>query len=495
MNLTPTHLLAILPLILTGMTVMAVMLATAWRRCHAVSATLTFVGLALALAATVWVGAGGVLPKGAQALSVTPVMVVDRYALIFTGLVLVGGLVCTLLGKTYFDRFDDHCDEYYLLMMCSVMGAIVLVSSVHMASLLVGLELMSVPLYGLAAFAFRRRHSLEAGIKYLVLSALATAFLLFGMALLYAVSGTLRFEAIGAHSSLLGSRWVVAAVGMMVIGLAFKLSVIPFHLWTPDVYEGAPMPVTAFLATVSKVAVFAALLRFITAVPVNRDVLYQVLSGLAVLSMLGGNLLALMQNNLKRIMGYSSIAHLGYLMIVVVAMGWQRHATVSSAEAAALYLSTYMLTALGAFSIMTLVTSPYGATDGPGTDRAQLYHYRGLFWRHPYQAAGLSLMMISLAGIPLTAGFVGKFYVVSVAVDSHLWWLAMVLVLGSAIGLYYYLRVMITLFLPERAEDDQPGMVRLTGASCALVSAFVITTVVWILGLYPTPLMNAVGTF
>lgn len=491
MNLTSTHLLAISPLILTGLTVMAVMLVTAWRRCHAVSAAMTFIGLGLALAATVGVGVSHVLPSGTHSLAVTPVMVVDHYSLIFMGLVLVGGMVCTLLGKTYLSRFDDHRDEFYMLLTCSVLGALMLVSSVHMASLFVGLELMSVPLYGLTAFAYRQHTSLEAGIKYMVLSAMATAFLLFGMALLYAISGTLRFEEMGEYASLLGSRWVVVAVGMMVIGLAFKLSVMPFHLWTPDVYEGAPMPVTAFLATVSKVAVFAALLRFMMVAPVDRSVLYQVLGGLAVLSMLGGNLLALLQNNLKRIMGYSSIAHMGYLMIVLVAIGWRgQHTAVSSTEAATLYLGTYVLTALGAFSVMTLVTGPYH-----GHDSAQLYHYRGLFWRHPYQAAGLSLMMISMAGIPLTAGFVGKFYVVSVAIDSHLWWLALALVLGSAIGLYYYLRVMITLFLPERHEDDGSGRVPLTGISCALVSAFIITTVVWFLGLYPTPLMNLVGTF
>lgn len=489
MNLTSTHLLAILPLIITGSTVMIVMLVTAWRRNHTVSAALTAIGLALAFVALLWVGFGNVLPHDTRSLLVTPVMVVDRYSLIFTGMVLVGGFFCTLLGKTYFNRFDDHSDEFYMLLACSVMGAIVLVSSVHMAALFVGLELMSVPLYGMAAFAYRNRNSLEAGIKYMVLSALATAFLLFGMALLYAISGSLQFNEIGAQPALLGSRWTTIAVGMMVVGLAFKLSVIPFHLWTPDVYEGAPMPVTAFLATVSKVAVFAALLRFMMTAPVDRDILYKVLSGLAILSMLGGNLLALLQNNLKRIMGFSSIAHLGYLMIVVVAIGWEGTSAVSSAEAAALYLGTYMLTVLGAFAVMTLVTSPY-----EGMDYAQLYHYRGLFWHHPYQAAGLSLMMISMAGIPLTAGFIGKFYVVSVAIDSHLWWLAMTLVLGSAIGLYYYLRVMITLFLPERTEDEASGAERLKGTSCALVTAFIVTTVVWILGLYPTPLINLVGT-
>lgn len=490
MNLTSTHLLAISPLIITGLTVMVVMLATAWRRSHAVSASLTAIGLALALVATLWVGFGSVLPHSTRALQVTPVMVVDRYSLIFTGMVLVGGFFCTLLGKTYFDRFDDHPDEFYMLLACSVMGAILLVSSVHMGALFMGLELMSVPLYGMTAFVYRNRNSLEAGIKYMVLSALATTFLLFGMALLYAISGTMQFSDIGSAPALLSSRWTTIAIGMMFVGLAFKLSVIPFHLWTPDVYEGAPMPVAAFLATVSKVAVFAALLRFMMTAPVDRDILYKVLSGLAILSMLGGNLLALLQSNLKRIMGYSSIAHLGYLMIVVVAIGWRGTSAVSSAEAAALYLGTYMLTALGAFAVMTLVTSPY-----EGTDYAQLYHYRGLFWRHPYQAAGLSLMMISMAGIPLTAGFVGKFYVVSVAIDSHLWWLAMTLVLGSAIGLYYYLRVMITLFLPERTEEEQASGERLNGVSCALVTAFIVTTVVWVLGLYPTPLMNLVGTF
>lgn len=487
MNLTSTHLLAISPLIIVGLTVMVVMLAVAWRRCHAASATLTFLGLGAALAATIWIGMGGLLPAGDHpALMVTPLVQVDHYSLIFSGMALIGGMGCTLLGKTYFDRFDDHREEYYMLLACSVMGAMLLASSVHLASLFVGLELMSVALYGMAAYSYRQRVSLEAGIKYMVLSAVATAFLLFGMALLYAACGTLSFFDLGHHFGTVGGHWIAIGVALMVIGLGFKLSIVPFHLWTPDVYEGAPMPVTAFLATVSKIGVFAVLLRFFLIAPVDRDMLYTIMGVLAVLSMIGGNLLALRQHNLKRIMGYSSIAHLGYLMTVIVALQYGGNLHVSSAEAAIIYLFTYMLTSLGAFSIMTLVSCPW-----EGQDAGNLYNYRGLFWRHPYQAAGMSLMMISMAGIPLTAGFVGKFYIVSVGVDVRLWWLVGALVLGSAIGLYYYLRVMITLFLSER-HDEGYTTGTLKGSSCALVMAFVVTTVVWLIGLYPTPLIDLV---
>lgn len=487
MNLTSTHLLAISPLIIVGLTVMVVMLAVAWRRCHAATAALTLLGLGAALAATLWLAIGNVLPGGDHPLlMVTPLVQIDLYSLIFTGMVLIGGMGCTLLGKTYFDRFNDHREEYYLLLACSVMGAMLLVSSVHLASMFVGLELMSVALYGMTAYAYRQRVSLEAGIKYMVLSAVATAFLLFGMALLYAACGTLSFAELGHHFGHVGGHWVSIGVAMMVIGLGFKLSIVPFHLWTPDVYEGAPMPVTAFLATVSKVGVFAALLRFFMVAPIDRDMLYTIMAVMGVLSMVGGNLLALRQHNLKRIMGYSSIAHLGYLMTVIVALQYGGDQHISSAEAAILYLFTYMLTSLGAFAIMTLVSCPW-----EGHDAGNLYHYRGLFWRHPYQAAGMSLMMISMAGIPLTAGFVGKFYIASVGVDVRLWWMVGALVLGSAIGLYYYLRVMITLFLSERNEEGYTTGT-LKGSSCALAMAFIVTTVVWLIGLYPAPLIDLV---
>src|SRR5690606_13704606 len=227
--------------------------------------------------------------------------------------------------------------------------------------------------------------------------------------------------------------------GMMLIGLAFKLSLVPFHIWTPDVYEGAPAPVSAFLATAAKVAVFVVLLRLYQVSPAAAGGwLNDLLAVIAIGSILFGNLLALMQSNLKRLLGYSSIAHLGYLVIALIASKGL------AVEAVGVYLVTYVLTTIGAFGVVTLMSTPF-----KGRDAHALYEYRGLFSRRPYLTAVLTVMMLSLAGIPLTAGFIGKFYIIAAGVESQLWWLLGALILGSAIGLYYYLRVMVTLYLVE----------------------------------------------
>lgn len=509
--MTLDFLTAISPLLALSVAVLVTMLLTARARGVSQSAWAMGMGYLAAMACVVWL-AGWVLPSAVgHHLHVGALLQIDRYGLVFAGMALIGGFVCNWLGLTYLAKLPEQGDEFFMLIGCSTMGAVLLAFSVHMASLFVGLELMSVPLYGLAAYLFFNRLSMEAGIKYLVLSAMATCFLLFGMAVLYAASGTLSLNEL-VHSTMARSMlgwtilghvgehpavsWVLLAIAMMVIGLGFKLSIVPFHFWTPDVYEGAPMPVTAFLATVSKLAVFSVLLRVVLDIPFIEPRFFTLLSVLAVFSMLGGNLLALFQKNIKRILGYSSIAHLGYLMITLVAAGGMNQGgMVDIGESIALYLGVYMLTALGTFCVMTQVSSPWHERDA-----ARLDDYRGLFWSHPYQAASLSLMMISMAGVPLTAGFIGKLYVASVAMDAHLWVMMASLVLGSAIGLYYYLRVMVVMFLPARHSPVAmlPAPPALTGGgvtSAALLCGIVITLITWVVGLYPTPLMALIGHF
>ncbi|ANF56740.1 NADH-quinone oxidoreductase subunit NuoN [Halotalea alkalilenta] len=504
MNLTLTHLFAILPLIIVGITVVVVMLSAAWRRHHFLNATLTVIGLNLALASVVWVyfaGQGAVAPDLANSAVgfpslVTPLVMIDGYALFYMALILVAALACSTLANAYLEGLDEHREEFYLLLLSSTMGAMLLVSSIHMASLFLGLELMSVALYGMAAYTFKRRVSLESGIKYMVLSAVASSFLLFGMALLYAAYGTLEFASLGLRLVFEDSVgiWTLIGVGMMVIGLGFKLSIVPFHMWTPDVYEGAPAPVSAFLATVSKVAVFAVLVRFMIMSPTFDTKLHTVIAVLAALSMIVGNLLALGQTNLKRLLGYSSIAHLGYLLSAVVALragvtdgGGELSLTGQLVlETSGIYLVTYVLTTLGAFGVVTLVSSP-----SRGQDVAQLHHFRGLFWRRPYLAVILTFMMLSLAGIPMTAGFIGKFYVLALNMNEELWWLAGAVVLGSAIGLYYYLRVMVSLYLAEPGEiqrDAAHDWGQRSGGVMVLIAALLTL----LLGIYPQPLIDLV---
>jgi NADH-quinone oxidoreductase subunit N len=482
MELTTQHFIALLPLLVTSATIVVVMLAIAWKRNHAWTFILSILGLNLALLSII--PAASVTP-----IQVTPLLLVDKFACYYMALVLAATLACTTLIHAYLGGesgklgYPGNREELYLLMLLSAAGGLVLVSAQHLAGLFIGLELLSVPTYGMIAYAFFNKRSLEAGIKYMVLSAAGSAFLLFGMALLYAESGSLSFAGIGAKLAANGLPSLIAqvAVGMMLIGLAFKLSLVPFHLWTPDVYEGAPAPVAAFLATASKVAVFAVLLRLYQISPVTAGGwLEGMLSALAIASILFGNLLALLQSNLKRLLGYSSIAHFGYLLIALIASKGLAE------EAIGVYLATYVLTSLGAFGVITLMSTPYS-----GRDADALYEYRGLFWHRPYLTAVLTVMMLSLAGIPLTAGFIGKFYVVATGVQSQQWWLLGALILGSAIGVFYYLRVMVTLFLvePNLKRHDAPFN---WGQRTGGIMLLFVALLAFFLGVYPQPLLELV---
>ena len=481
MELTTQHLIALLPLLVTCATIVVVMLAIAWRRHHSQTFVLSVVGLNLALLSII--PALKVAP-----LAVTGLLQIDSYACFYIGLILAATLACVTLAHAYLGGegdsgpgFPGNREEFYLLILLAAAGGIVLVSAQHLAGLFIGLELLSVPVYGLVAYAFFNKRSLEAGIKYMVLSAAGSAFLLFGMALLYADAGTLSFAGLGSKLSASGqlSQLVHLGVGMMLVGLAFKLSMVPFHLWTPDVYEGAPAPVAAFLATASKVAVFAVLLRLYQLSPaLAGGWLSDLLSLIAIASILVGNLLALTQTNIKRLLGYSSIAHFGYLLVALIASNGL------AVEAIGVYLTTYVLTSLGAFGVVTLMSTPYH-----GRDCDALYEYRGLFWRRPTLTAVMTLMMLSLAGIPLTAGFIGKFYVIAVGVEAHLWWLLGSLIIGSAIGVFYYLRVMVTLFLvaPGLHRHDAPEN---WGQRTGGLMLMAIAALTLLLGVYPQPLLE-----
>lgn len=480
MELTSQHFLALAPLLITSVTIVVVMLAIAWRRNHSQTFLLSCAGLNLALLS--------ILPVlKITPLSVTALLQVDDFACLYMALILIATLACVTLAHAYLgdggSGYPHNREELYLLILLAAAGGLVLVCAQQLAALFIGLELLSVPVYGLVAYAYFNKRSLEAGIKYMVLSAAGSAFLLFGMALLYADAGTLSFSGIGAALAASGMPSLLAqlGLGMMLVGLAFKLSLVPFHLWTPDVYEGAPAPVAAFLATASKVAVFAVIVRLFQLSPAaSSGVLNNVLSLIAIASILVGNLLALNQTNLKRLLGYSSIAHFGYLLIALVASKGL------AVEAIGVYLATYVITSLGAFGVITLMSSPYN-----GRDADALYEYRGLFWRRPYLTAVLTVMMLSLAGIPLTAGFIGKFYIMAAGVESGLWWLVGALVLGSAISLFYYLRVMVTLYLMEpnlRRHDAPLNWEQRTGG----VMLLAIAILAFVLGVYPQPLVDLV---
>ena len=478
MTITPQQLIALLPMLIVGLTVVVVMLSIAWRRNHFVNATLAVVGLNLALFSLYFVGQAG-------PMDVTPLLRVDGFSMLYTGLVILASLATCTFAYPWLETYPDNREEFYLLVLIAALGGIVLASANHLASMFIGIELISLPLFGLVGYAFQQKRSLEASIKYTIMSAVASSFLLFGMALLYADSGNLGFVALGhsLNDNMLHQPLLLAGLGMMIVGLGFKLSLVPFHLWTPDVYQGAPAPVSTFLATASKIAIFGVVMRlFLYAPAADSEAVRLVLAIIAVASILFGNLMAISQSNIKRLLGYSSIAHLGYLLVALIAI--QTHQL--SLEAVGVYLAGYLFSSLGAFGVVSLMSSPYR-----GPDADSLYSYRGLFWHRPILSAVMTVMMLSLAGIPMTLGFIGKFYVIAVGVSANLWWLTGAVVVGSAIGLYYYLRVTVSLYLtpPELLQRDTPANWAFTaGGVVVLISAILVL----LLGIYPQPLISLV---
>jgi NADH-quinone oxidoreductase subunit N len=467
---------ALSPLMIVSATAVLLMLSIAIRRNHRAAAVISLIGLAAAL---------GSLPFASSAAprQVTAFLILDFYSFLYMAILLTATAFVFLFGYDYLNRRPEHREEFYLLVLLATTGAMVLAASSNFASFFLGLELLSVALYALIAYIRTERVAIEAGIKYLVLAASSSSVLLFGLALIYSESGSMalsQFTAITRSTGQASSVLLLAGLMLTLTGIGFKLAVVPFHLWTPDVYEGAPLPVTAFIATVSKGGMFALFLRWFQ--PQGEELAGPpglVLSIIAIASMLTGNLLALRQTNVKRILAYSSIAHMGYLLVALLAGG------TLGAPAATYYLTAYLVTILGAFGTMTILS-------GTRREAASLDSYQGLFWRRPLVAAAFTTMILSLAGIPLTAGFLGKFYVVTAGAAQSRWVLLFTLVVSSTIGLFYYLRILVVMYAQpaEHVTIGDPGTLPLPiPATLALA---VLTGLVFLLGVYPALFWNII---
>ena len=469
MNATGT--LALLPLLLISGASVVVMLGIAARRSHALTAGLTIAGLAAAFV-SIFVAAAAV-PR-----QVASLLLVDSYALFYIGLIVASAAVVAVLSYQYLERHDGHREELYLLLLLATLGCSVLVTSIHFVSFLLGLEILSVSLYAMTAYFRDRKQGLEAGIKYLILASASAAFLLLGMALIYAATGTMAFSRLRELSpdrSILGL--LLPGIALTVTGIGFKLGVVPFHLWTPDVYEGAPAPVTAFVATASKSAIVALLLRYLpSGVPQYRPIFW-IFYAISIASMCAGNILALRQTRVKRVLAYSSIAHFGYILVAFLAGATLANAAVS------FYLVAYTVTLLMAFGIVTVLSGPEG-------DASDLEDYRGLFWRRPVIASIFTIALLSLAGIPSTMGFLAKFYVLAAGAASSAWPLIIVLAVTSAAALCYYLRIVVTLY---SAPPERPTLVPTLARGGAFLLGTLTVLLIWA-GLYPAPLHDLIRT-
>lgn len=402
-----------------------------------------------------------------------PLLTIDNFGIMFMGIILVTAILITVLSYEYLRVQFGEREEYFIIMLVAVLGASILVIAEHFISFFLGLEILSISLYVLTAYLKWRDHCIEAGVKFLVVSSISTAFLLFGMGLIYASEGTMSFREIVTSGNTLLSPVFLVGFGMMMVAIGFKLALVPFHLWAADVYHGAPMPATVFVATISKGAVLALALRlFLDMGASGNKTLVTIISVISIVTMFTGNFLALTQNNIKRLLAYSSIAHLGYLLITLLS-------GTAGTGAAIFYLAAYIVTTLAAFSVLS-------ALSVCERDADHIDDIQGLFRKNPWLAMVLTLSLMSLAGIPLTAGFMSKFYLVLSGAGAGLWILAASLVVNSVISLYYYLRLVRIMFTEPLPAEKLPVPV---GINFVLAVAF---AGILILGILPSFMLELI---
>ena len=411
---------------------------------------------------------------GVDTVASRGLLAIDGFALFFKVVFLLAAVVTVLMSPAYLRIEKVPTGEYYFLILCATLGMMFMASGVDLITLFIGLETMAVSFYVLVGFLKPNQRSNEAGVKYYLLGAFSTGILLYGMSLLYGVSGSTNLHdiAVAVESQQPGGIMILAVI-LVVAGIGFKIAAVPFHMWAPDVYEGAPTPVTAYLSVGSKAAAFAMLLRlFVEGLPTISADWQFFFSWLAVLTMTVGNIAALTQSNIKRMLAYSSIAHSGYVLIGIVAgtsRGW---------TAAMVYLFVYLFMQLGAFAIVTMLRRRDVVGD-------ELKDLSGLYFRRPIAAIAMLVFMLSLGGIPPTAGFMGKVWIFGAAIEQGYVWLAVIGVVNSAISLFYYIRVVVFMWIKDEIIGSEIAI------GPAMATALVVTMAgSLILGLYPQPLFE-----
>ncbi|MEY4926052.1 MAG: hypothetical protein RI894_488, partial [Bacteroidota bacterium] len=400
------------------------------------------------------------------------------YTQAFLGVVLVIAFLLVLLADKFLKTYDVHTPEVFALMLFSLAGSVAMLGFGNLAMLFLGVELLSIPMYILAGSDKRNLLSNEASLKYFLMGAFASAFLLFGIALIYGASGTFDLAELGqyvqANTTSLPAMFL-AGIVLIIIAFGFKVSAAPFHFWAPDVYDGAPTIVTMFMATIVKIAAFGTFLKlFMTAFAPIAGSYSLVLAALSAMTMTIGNLSAIFQNSFKRMMAYSGVAHAGYLLLGLLV------ATKAASSAVLFYGLSYGVATVAAFAVLLLV---FYKTDSEDTDA-----FKGLATKNPLLAIAATISMLSLAGIPPTAGFFGKYYLFSLTINSGYTWLAVIGILNSLISVYYYLRVVIFMYTGQPKDDkalEIPVLYSLVIGICTLLAI--------VFGLAPSLLMDVLG--
>src|SRR6266403_3631551 len=440
----------------------------------------TFLGLVGALGGTVF----SIVSAWNYGPGFSGLILSDAFSLFFHLLLGTIAFLVVLAAESYLETENLDSPEFLALVLFATAGMGVLASAQELLTAFIGLEMSSISSYILAGYRRDALKSSESALKYFLLGSFATAFFLFGIALVYGATGTTRLDMmIDADAA---GTLLKLGLSMILIGLGFKVAAAPFQIWTPDVYEGAPTPVTALFSAGPKAAAFALLLRIFATVPAATHFWFWAFWALAALTMFAGNLGALVQTNVKRLLAYSSIAHAGYILVAfaaVTSMARGGSAEATPAYAAVLfYLLSYALMKLGAFTIVSQL-------GGTGEKHLSLDDYAGLSQRQPFVAAALSVYLLSLLGLPVTAGFFGKFYIFKAAVNSHLLWLAVLMAINSIIGSYYYLRVIVVMYMRESSAEAASAAPVGFPLTVSFVLAFTVAGTLYF-GLFPNQVLN-----
>ncbi|WP_009874122.1 NADH-quinone oxidoreductase subunit N [Buchnera aphidicola] len=476
------QLTALLPLLIIMLTVITVILSISYNRNHFFVAVFSILGLIFALCSLYFLIE--IIP-----INVSILFHFNSNAILYIGMILISSICTCIFAYPWLLKYPFNKEEFYLLVIISTLGAISLTISHHMASFFINIELISLPMFGLIAYSRYQKYSLESSLKYIILSGVSSSFLLFGIAWVYSISGGLDFLSIHKSFNFASEKEILVVlfgISMILLSLFFKLSIVPFHLWTPDIYQGSPTSVLSFFSTAGKISVFSVLLNFLSYFS-NSDnkVIYFILSLIIILSILVGNLMALFQKDIKRFLGYTSISQIGYLLIVLLVS----HKNYSfSLEASAIYLCGYLFSNIACLGIVNLIS-----TSHINNNASSIHSYRGLFWSHPLLSSVLTLVLISSAGIPMTLGFIGKFYILSIVMIEHLWIIGFAFLIGSLLGLYCYLRIILNLYLHpsklfKRDLNIPLNWVYTPSGIVICISGIILLA----LGIYPNPLIGLI---
>jgi len=461
------------------LTIIITTFTVALKRINSLTAILSIIGIIGSFIALIFI-------KNIVPINISVLFYLDKISIFYAEMIVFASFCTFIFSYTWIAKLSSNKEEFYLLLLVSTLGALVLVFSDHIMTFLVGLELLSLPLIALINFSSGTIQSLKAALKYAMLSALSSSFMIFGIALIYSISGDLSFFKIGSCFSLyLLNKDLILLCGfiMFLASFCFKLSIVPFHLWISDIYKDCPSSILIFLSTVAKIAVFGVLVRIFYNVPlIINNHLYLLIELMSFFSIIIGNLMAMFQNSIKRIMGYSSISHLGCLLIMF--LGFENYNF--ALNAVNIYLFGHLLVNIGIFGIISLVSSLYKIDD---IDSLNLY--RGFFKSFPILSIAMVINVFSLAGIPMTIGFIGKFYFMMLSMKEELWFLFFSMIVSSIFSIFCCLRIINSMYirfkdvlLVEKIENSFSFIKKMQE-----LFIFFISSLILIIGIYPQPLI------